>query len=158
MTPFEIAFTGAVATAATDLWQQTLRRTLGLPAANWRMIGRWVGWMPRGVFIHRSIATASPVSGELAIGWTFHYVIGIAYAALYAVILQLGAWDRPTLASALGFGVVTLAAPWLVMQPAMGAGVMARNLPNRRVARLVTATSHLVFGFGLYIGLRVLGV
>jgi hypothetical protein len=153
MAPLDIALAGVIATAAADIWQQALKSRAGLPAANWRLIGRWVGWMPRGVFVHRPISAASRIAGEHAIGWAFHYAIGVAYAGIYAV----AAPDEPTLASALAFGAATVAAPWLVMQPALGAGAFARNLPNRRAVRIVTATTHLAFGFGLYAGLRATG-
>lgn len=39
------------------------------------------------------------------------------------------------------------------MQPALGFGVMARYLPNRWSVLTVTITTHLVFGFGLHVGL-----
>jgi hypothetical protein len=146
-----------LATAAADVWQQALGRQAGLPTANWRMIGRWVGWMPRGVFVHRPITAARRVPGEQAIGWAFHYGVGVAYAGLYVAILRGAAVAGPTLASALVFAAATLVAPWLVMQPALGAGVLARNLPNRQAVRIVTATTHLAFGIGLYAGLRATG-
>jgi hypothetical protein len=153
MAPLDIALAGVIATAAADIWQQALRSRAGLPAANWRLIGRWVGWMPRRVFVHRPISAASRIAGEHAIGWAFHYAIGVAYAGIYAVAAPNG----PTLASALAFGAATVAVPWLLMQPALGAGAFARKLPNRRAVRIVTATTHLAFGLGLYAGLRAPG-
>ena len=77
----EVIVVGILATLAMDLWQRLLA-IAGLPPANWGLIGRWVAWFPRGVFVHRPIAATAPVRGEVAIGWVFHYAIGIAYAAL----------------------------------------------------------------------------
>jgi hypothetical protein len=47
-------------------------------------------------------------------------------------------------------GVVTILAPWLVMQPAMGAGVAASRTPNPLAARLRNLATHAVYGLGLY--------
>jgi hypothetical protein len=55
----EIAAIGVVATVATDLWQRLLQAIAGLPLANWGLVGRWVAWFSRGMFVHRPI-TATP--------------------------------------------------------------------------------------------------
>ena len=143
---------GIVATLATDLWQRLVQAVAGLPPANWGLVGRWVAWFPRGVFLHRPISATAPVAGERAIGWVFHYVVGIAYAAAYVAIVRLRLTE-PTLPSAMIFAVVLLIAPWFVMQPAMGFGVMASRAPKPGVARTISATSHLAFGLGLYLGI-----
>ena len=52
----------------------------------------------------------------------------------------------------LVFGLVTLVAPWLIMQPAMGAGVFATRTPRPTVIRLVNLSMHGVFGVCLYVG------
>lgn len=146
------ALIGVIATILADLWQQLLKRGAGLPIANWRLIGRWVAGMPRGRFVHRSIAAAAPVAGESAIGWIFHYLVGIAYADLYLAIVRLWPGVGPGLFGALVFGLATLGAPWFVMQPALGFGAMARRLPNWRAMTAVTASTHLMFGLGLNAG------
>jgi hypothetical protein len=84
---------GIVATLATDLWLGLLQTIVGVPAANWGLVGRWVAGIPRGVFIHRPITATPQVRGETAIGWVFHYVAGVAYAALYLAIMRLAS-DR----------------------------------------------------------------
>ena len=61
---------------------------------------------------------------------------------------------EPTLISALVFGLVTLAAPWLVMQPAMGAGIFASGTPRPGIVRFVNLSMHTVFGISLYLGWR----
>jgi hypothetical protein len=152
------ALIGVIATILADLWQQLLKRGAGLPIANWRLIGRWVAGMPRGRFVHRSIAAAAPVAGESAIGWIFHYLVGVAYAGLYLAIVRLWPGVGPGLFGALAFGLATLAAPWLVMQPALGFGVMAWRLPNRWAMTAVTVNTHLVFGLGLYAGVLAAGL
>lgn len=152
MTVIEIVVTGAIATALADLWQLALRHATGLPTAHWGMIGRWIAGVRHGVFIQHTIGDVKPVPGEDAIGWTFHYLVGVAYAGLFLAITATMPGTGTTLASALVFSVATLVAPWLVMQPALGHGIMAWRLPNRRASWFVTVTTHLAFGCGLYVG------
>ena len=147
----EIIVIGAIATLATDLWQRLLQ-AIGVPPANWGLVGRWVAGFSRGVFVHRSISAAPEIPGEVAIGWAFHYAVGIAYAGLYLAIMRLGFGSAPTLRSALVFAIVLLIAPWFVMQPALGLGFMATNTPHPAAFRAVSVSVHAVFGLGLYFG------
>lgn len=143
-------FIGAGATFATDLWAMARTRLLGIPAPDWGLVGRWFGHMARGTFRHERIAAAQPVPGERLIGWAAHYLTGITFAGGLLAICGL-AWARqPTLAPALAFGLATVAAPFLLMQPGMGAGVAASRTPRPRAARLQSLVTHAVFGLGLY--------
>ncbi len=148
----EILTVGIVATLATDLWQRLLKAIAGLPPASWGLVGRWVAWFPRGVFVHRPITATPSVRGEVAIGWAFHYAIGIAYAALYLAIMRLGLGSGPTLISALAFAIALLVAPWFVLQPALGLGFMASRMPHPGAVRAINVSVHTVFGLGLYLG------
>jgi len=142
---------GLGATLVLDAWSQFSQRVLRRPAQNPAFLGRWVGHFPRGRFAHASIAAAAPVRGEVALGWITHFAVGIVFAALLLAIVGLD-WARsPTLLPALVFGVVTVAAPFFVVQPALGAGVMASRTPNPNAARLNSLVSHSVFGLGLYL-------
>jgi hypothetical protein len=61
-------------------------------------------------------------------------------------------WTRgPTLLPALAVGLATVAAPWLVMQPAMGAGIAASKTPTPAMNRARSLANHAVFGIGLYL-------
>jgi Protein of unknown function (DUF2938) len=143
-------FIGAGATLTTDLWAIARGRLFGVPAPDWGLVGRWLGHMARGRIRHERIATAEPVRGERVIGWTAHYLIGIAFAGGLLAICGL-AWARqPTLAPALAFGIATVAAPFLLMQPGMGAGIAASRTPRPNSARLQSLVTHAVFGLGLY--------
>jgi len=108
--------------------------------------------MPRGVFVHRPIASTPSVRGELAIGWCFHYVVGVAYAALYLAIIRLVLASGPTLISALVFAIALLVVPWFVMQPALGLGFFAARTPHPSVTRIINVSGHAAFGVGLYLG------
>ncbi len=134
---------GIGATAATDLWALARQRCLGIAPPDFGLVGRWLACMPHGRFCHESIAATPAVRGERLLGWIAHYLIGIAFAGVL-----LGVWGiewirHPRLLPALLVGIVTAAAPLLVMQPGMGLGFSA----GRALHSLVT---HLVFGVGLY--------
>lgn len=143
---------GLAATALMDLWAIVRKHLLGTAAPNYAMVGRWLGNMPAGRFRHDSILAAPAVPGERLVGWTAHYLIGIAFAALLLCIWGLEWVQRPTLAPALVVGIGTVAMPFLVMQPGMGAGIAARRTPRPQAARLQSLVTHLVFGLGLYAG------
>jgi len=142
---------GIGATAVVDLWGLFVVRVFGAPATNWGLFGRWLGHFPRGRFVHDSIAKASAVRGELLLGWSAHYAIGIGFAALLIAICGLGWARNPTPLPALIFGLVTVAAPFFVMQPAMGAGIAASKTPKPGPARLRSIANHTAFGIGLYL-------
>src|SRR5688572_21496136 len=88
---------GVGATAAMDLWVIARRRLLGTPPPNYGLVGRWLAHMPRGRFCHDAIAAALPVRGERLIGWTAHYLIGIAFAATLPGIWGLAWVYYPTI-------------------------------------------------------------
>lgn len=143
---------GVIATAIMDLWGIARRPLLGWPRPDHRLIGRWFAYMPRGRFRHTPIAASAPLPGELLIGWTAHYLVGITFAALL-VGIRGDAWlARPTLGPALLVGVVTVAAPLLLMQPAMGAGLAGARTPHPARTRLQSLLTHAIFGLGLYAG------
>jgi hypothetical protein len=152
----EALVVGIMATLVTDLWLWLLQ-IVGVRPADWALVGRWVAWMPRGVFVHRPIAATPSVRRELAIGWGFHYVVGVAYAALYLAITRLVLASGPTLISALVFAIALLVAPWFVMQPALGQGFFAARMPHPSVIRIINVSGHAAFGVGLYLGAISIG-
>jgi len=52
---------------------------------------------------------------------------------------------------AIVFGVVTILAPFLIMQPAFGLGFAASNTSHPAQARLRSLMNHASFGVGLYL-------
>jgi hypothetical protein len=143
-----ILLAGAGATALTDLWALVRRRMFGTPLPNFGLVGRWIAHMARGRFRHHSIAAAPAIRTERAIGWITHYVIGMAFALLLPAFWGRHWMQHPTLLPALIVGIVTVAAPFLVMQPAMG-------LRPSAAARLHSLGLHAMFGLGLYLAGRV---
>jgi hypothetical protein len=147
----DTVLTGVGATAVVDLWGLLRQRLLAVPAPNYGLVGRWIGHMPRGRFRHASIAAAEPIGHERAIGWTTHYLIGIAFAALLPAVWSGGWFRAPSLGPALLVGIVTVAAPFLLMQPGMGAGIAASRMPRPGTARLHSLVTHAIFGLGLFV-------
>lgn len=147
----KVATIGIGATMVLDFWSLFLKRAFGIPFPSYPLVGRWIGHFPNGRFRHDSIAFATPVAGESCIGWATHYFIGIAYAGLLFVATGVAWMNAPTVLPALIVGVATVAAPFFVMQPAMGAGVASSKAPNPNLARLRSVAAHTAFGFGLYL-------
>jgi hypothetical protein len=145
-----VVATGVGATIVLDLWSAYLNRFFHIPSTNWAMVGRWFGHLPRGRFVHSKIADVSPVRGELLLGWSAHYAIGVGFATILVAICGLDWLRQPTVAPALLVGVFTVVFPFFLMQPAMGLGVAASKTPTPNVARLRSLTSHTIFGVGLY--------
>ncbi len=147
------ALIGVGATAVMDAWAALLRR-FGVPSLNFALLGRWLGHMPQGRWMHESIARAAPVRGELLLGWGAHYSIGVAFSALLLSTAGLR-WARsPSLVPALAVGVVTVLAPLLVLQPALGAGIASTRTPAPLFNSAKSLVTHTVFGVGLYLAAR----
>ncbi len=145
------AIIGVAATAVMDLGSLVRKQLFGQPLPNYALVGRWFLYMPRGKFRHQSIAAAQPIHGELLAGWSAHYLTGIAFAGLLLGIFGKAWLQHPTPGPALAVGLATVAAPFLLMQPGMGAGIAARRTPRPGAARLQSLITHAVFGIGLYL-------
>jgi hypothetical protein len=137
-------------TLVMDLWAILLKRAFGVPSLDYAMVGRWLGHMRTGQFAHESIAAASAIPGERAIGWTAHYAIGVLFAGLLLAACGENWARQPTPGPALAAGILTMAAPSFIMQPGMGLGIAAAKVPKPNVARLRSLVTHIVFGTGLY--------
>ncbi|UTW13475.1 DUF2938 domain-containing protein [Marinobacterium rhizophilum] len=146
-----ILLIGTGATMVMDLWSLVRKPLLGIPPPNYGMVGRWITYMAYGQFQHDAIAASAPMRGERVTGWMFHYLTGIAYAALLIAIWGNSWIHTPTLGPALAVGIITVAAPFLLMQPGMGAGIAASRTPKPNSARLQSLITHAVFGLGLYV-------
>ncbi len=146
---------GAGATAAMDIWTLIRKRLFGSAPMNYGLVGRWLAYLARGRFRHDPIAATPAVQGERLIGWTAHYLIGITFAALLLALWGLDWARHPTLAPALIVGLGSVAAPFLLMQPGMGAGFAASRTPRPAAARFQSLVTHGIFGLGLYAAGRV---
>jgi len=142
---------GVGATAVMDVWAVALKRFWCIPSLNLAMVGRWLGHLPRGTVTHTNIAQAAPVRDEAILGWTAHYVIGVLFAAVLLALVGQEWVRQPTFAPALLAGLVSVAAPFCILQPGMGAGLAASKTPHPGAARLRSLMAHTAFGIGLYL-------
>lgn len=152
-----VVLIGLGATAVMDLWLGLLA-LLGIRAADFALVGRWIGHLAKGRFAHDSISMALPIRHERSLGWLTHYAVGVAYAGLL-VALRGFHWIRePTLLPALATGLATVVVPLFVMQPAMGLGFAATRTPAPLKNCMRSLANHAVFGAGLYIAAVILPV
>lgn len=142
---------GLGATLFMDIWALMLKHAFNMPLANYCLVGRWIGHMSEGTFMHASIAAAAQKRSECTVGWIVHYVVGAVYG-LVLVALVSGSWlARPTLLPAMLFGIGSVLVAYLVMQPSFGLGIAASRAPRPTQARLRSLMAHAVFGVGLYV-------
>ena len=76
----------------------------------------------------------------------WHHVRSVFVAVVGPDWLQ-----HPTLIPAIIFGVVTVLAPFFIMQPSFGLGFAASKTPNPTQARLRSLMNHTAFGVGLFL-------
>lgn len=147
---------GIGGTFAMDVLAFVLHTFFNVKSLDYSLVGRWVGHFSKGKFFHNSILKAKPIANELIFGWIAHYLIGISFAFLLIGIYG-GSWlQKPTLIPALLIGIVTVVAPFFIMQPSMGIGIAASNLPEPNIARFKSLLAHSIYGIGLYISAVVI--
>ncbi|MDK9723305.1 MAG: DUF2938 domain-containing protein [Sterolibacteriaceae bacterium MAG5] len=147
---FRIILIGCGATFVMDVWLILLKR-FGVQTLNFAFIGRWFGHLFRGRFMHASINKAPPIPNELLLGWFVHYAVGIAFAGVLVTLVGVTWLREPTWVPAVLVGVCTVAAPFFIMQPAMGSGIAGAKTPAPMKGRLRSVANHAVFGLGLYL-------
>lgn len=151
-----VVLVGIGATAVMDLWLLLLLAALGIRAADFALVGRWVGHLARGRVAHDSISAAAAIPHELRLGWLTHYAVGIAYAGLLVAVQGIGWVQAPTLPPALATGLATVVVPLFVMQPAMGQGFAAARTPAPLNSGLRSLANHAAFGVGLFVAAQAL--
>lgn len=142
---------GIGATAFMDLIAFAQKFLLAQQSLNYALVGRWCGHAIQGRFVHRPISASQPIPLERWFGWAVHYLIGVLFALVFLAAIGQSWIEAPSLVPALTFGGLTVLAPFLILQPGMGAGLAARLMPNPNVARLKSFGAHLTFGVGLWI-------
>lgn len=149
-TILRIMFVGIGATFFVDIWSFVLR-LFKITSLDYRYVGRWIAYFPKGKVVHRNILVTTPVHGETVMGWAAHYFIGIMFAFLLVLIYGNQWLARPTLYPALIIGIITVCAPLFIMQPAFGFGIASSNLPEPNMRRLKSLSTHMIYGIGLYV-------
>lgn len=108
---------GVGATVLMDLWAFFLHKAFGQPRPNWGPVGRWV-WHLRDKVFHDDIGDAAPYAYEQALGWAFHYFVGIAYGIILVMLAGAGWLAAPTFLPAFILGIVTVGAGWFLLAQA----------------------------------------
>ncbi|MEZ4869493.1 MAG: DUF2938 domain-containing protein [Caldilineaceae bacterium] len=142
---------GLGATLTFDLWALLLKYAFNIAPSDICVVGRWICYMPAGIFRHANLRTATLRSSECLIGWSAHYLIGTMFAITFVTLVGENWLHQPKLLPALLFGVVTVLAPFLIMHPAFGLGLAAAKSPNPTQARVRSLMNHAAFGCGLYL-------
>lgn len=142
---------GLGATLTMDLWALVQKHILRIPPLNYGLVGRWLLWMGRGKYRHNTIVTSPAIRGENVIGWLAHYLTGLVFALIPSELAGVGWYRQPTPCVALAAGLLTLVAPFCVMQPAFGLGIAAAKTPYPGKARLMSLLAHLMYGAGLFV-------
>jgi hypothetical protein len=150
--PFiNVILIGLGATLTFDLWALFLKYAFRIPPSNICLVGRWLRTMPEGIFWHSNILSAPRKSAECTVGWIAHYLIGVTFASVFVVFVGNNWLQHPTLIPAIAFGVVTVLAPFCILQPALGLGFAAAKTSNPTQARVRSLMNHTAFGVGLYL-------
>lgn len=144
-------FIGLGATFTFDLWALFLKYAFKITPSNFCLVGRWLLYMPEGTFKHSSIGYVPQKSGECTIGWVAHYMTGVIFAIVFIALAGNYWLQHPTPIPAIIFGVITVIAPFFIMQPSFGLGVAASKMSNPMQARLRSLMNHTAFGIGLYL-------
>lgn len=141
---------GVGATLVMDIWALLLKYIFSITPLNYALVGRWLGYMPKGVFYHCNINSVKPMAMEALIGWLAHYLIGIIFALVFIFFMDASWLIEPTIAPAIVFGVLTVVFPFFLMQPGLGLGVAAAKTPHPGIARWRSILTHIIFGLGIY--------
>lgn len=155
-TVLAVVFIGIIATAVGDLWNLLLLRLRVIPVLGWNYVGRWVLGFGSGQIYAPDLGAQPTRRGEITVGWVFHYAVGILYGAIYVLALKF-LWVEPTVLNGIVVGLVTLAAPFLIMKPLWGGGVCGLRSPTWPKDMSLTTSGHVVFGLGLYLAVRFYG-
>lgn len=142
---------GLGATLTFDAWGQLLKLAYHITPSNICLVGRWLCYMPVGTFRHSNIASVPQKRLECAVGWIAHYMIGIMFAIVFVAIAGHNWLQQPTPLPAIAFGIITVLAPFSIMQPLFGLGFAASRTPKPAQARVRSLLNHTAFGLGLYL-------
>jgi hypothetical protein len=142
---------GLGATLTFDLWAQFLKHAFKVTPSNICLVGRWLRYMPEGIFKHLNIVSTPQKSVECTVGWIAHYMIGTTFAIAFVAIVGNNWLQHPTLIPAIVYGVITVLAPFFIMQPLFGLGFAASKTSDPMQARFRSLMNHTAFGVGLYL-------
>ena len=121
------------------------------------LLGRWIGSMAEGKFVHSTILDTPALASEVRLGLLSHYLIGITLTTLILYPVRKLRHSPPSLRDAMVFALGTCVLPYLVMFPAMGFGLLGLKLPEAAIRILFSAANHAAFGLGIFLWSNILG-
>lgn len=148
---FAAVVIGIGATAFMDVFAWLQRSLFKVPSLNYAWVGRWIIGLSDRQFVHDTILQSPPRRYERTVGWMSHYGIGVFFVLLMLAGTGPDWYRAPTLLNPLVIGMLSLCAPFFVMQPAFGFGVAASKTPSPSIARQRSLVAHLSFGVGIYL-------
>ena len=141
---------GLCGTLLLDAWGYLLEKAGIADRPNWARVGRWVSQLGTRVF-HDDIGDAPPHRNELAIGWAFHYGVGLAFGLIFALLVGPAWFAQPTFPVLWLYALVTIVGGWFLLQPGMGLGWALGRTPRPWKGRALGLIGHTVFGAGMYL-------
>jgi hypothetical protein len=142
---------GIGATLTMDIWSLCQQSLFKVRPLQYALVGRLFLGLLQGKVRHNTIFATPPIQGEGLAGWAIHYLTGIAFAFIPFGLTGTGWYHEPEVFTAVFTAFLTLLAPFMILQPALGFGIAAARTPHPWRARLFSALSHLAYGCGLYI-------
>ncbi|WP_062052868.1 DUF2938 family protein [Aquimarina longa] len=133
---------GIGATFLTDIWA-ILLRIFEIKSSGLLIIGNWVS---NNLFNIDASTTQAWI-----IGWTTHYIIGIAFAFIFISIFKNDWFYSPKLPKSLLFGLITVIFPLFIGWPIIGFGVAFSKTPIQFTLVSKAIILHLVYGIGIYL-------
>lgn len=155
---FIIILAGIGACIILDLWQICLQRFVGIPATNWRVVGRWlIIALTTGKLINDRLDDTPMIKHEAVAGWTLHYVVSIGYAVIFALLIYRTPYLDATWLDGVYFGAASVIVPWFMFLPCLGKGVLARKTPKPFMVSGLALIAHIIFGVAMALGFALLG-
>lgn len=150
-------FCGIISTITMDLGSVILTQVRMTDYVQFRMIGRYANGFLRGRLLYDNPMSVEATRFEFAKGIVGHYLIGVFLASLFIFIIAQIKLNAHLLIQAIGYGVISLAIPWVLLSPALGLGLAAKKVPEPNRSKMLRANvvNHVLYGIGLYVGVSL---
>ena len=156
MPHLELVLIGIGSCIVFDVWQRIFQIFTSIPPSNWTLVGRWfIGLISNGQLIANQLSRQPEAKHETPTGWIVHYVVGIAYAYVLFILVQLEVFEL-TITHGLVFGVVSVLVPWLSFASNGECQNYGSKTPNPKMACALTLMMHSLFGLSLVMGFSTL--
>ncbi|TKI02485.1 DUF2938 family protein [Martelella alba] len=118
---FFTLFVGIGSTIVLDLWAVIAARIGWMPGTHWPSVGRWLLGLSSGRLVIDRANSSSHTITESTLGWSFHYLVGIVYAAMFPLFWGEDFISIPTIFPFFLIGVViSTLAGLVILMPGMG--------------------------------------